>query len=142
MAAKIKEMAAANLIADATCPTDAERALALNAICDEYLAALMLSSAHCNRFSGLRTDLKNQYWYGDDCYPKTIDACLSLLNHWTTSGQQKSSSAPQSSTPNDQDNKKDNNEVLVFAQNANKPSGSSSSTATEDSSSNKNIRPT
>ncbi len=61
MAAKIKEMAAANLIADATCPTDAERALALNAICDEYLAALMLSSAHCNRFSGLRTDLKNQY---------------------------------------------------------------------------------
>jgi hypothetical protein len=37
---------------------------------------------------------------------------------------------------------KDDNEALVFAQNANKPSGSSSSTATEDSSSNKNIRPT
>jgi hypothetical protein len=142
MAAKIKEMAAANLIADATCPTDAKRMLALNAVRDEYLAALMHSGAHRDRFSGLRTDLKNQYGYGDDRYPKTINACLSLLNRWTLLGQQKSLSVPQSSTPNDQNKEKDNNGALVFTQNANKPSGSSSSTATEDSSSDKNIRPT
>jgi hypothetical protein len=139
MAAKIKEMAAANLIPDAMCPTDAECALALNAIRDEYLAALMLSGAHRNRLSGLCTDLKNQYGYGDDRYPKTINACLSLLNRWTPSGQQKSLRAPQSSTPNDQNKEKDNDEMLVYAQNANKPSSSYSSTALEDSSSNNNI---
>ncbi len=87
MAAKIKEMVAANLIADATCPTDAEHALALNAVRDEYLAALMLNGTHHDRFSGLHTDLKNQYGYRDDRYPKTIDACLSLLNCWTPLGQ-------------------------------------------------------
>jgi hypothetical protein len=130
MAAKTKEMAAANLIANAMCPTDAKRVLALNAIRDKYLAALMLSGAYCDRFSGLRTDLKNQYGYGDDHYPKTIHACLSLLNCWTPLGQQKSPHVPQSSTLNDQNKEKDNNEALVFAQNANKLSGSSSSTAT------------
>jgi hypothetical protein len=94
MAAKIKEMSAANSIANATCPTDAERALALNAVHDEYLAVLMLSGAHRNHFSVLRTDLKNQYRYGDDCNPKTFDACLFLLNRWTILGQQKSPRAP------------------------------------------------
>jgi hypothetical protein len=61
MVAKIKELAAANLVANAMCPTDAERVLTLNTVRDEYLAALMISGAHCNRFSGHRTDLKNQY---------------------------------------------------------------------------------
>jgi hypothetical protein len=111
IAAKIIEMAAANLIANATCPTDAECMLALNTVRDEYLAALMLSGAHRDRFSGLRTDLKNQYRYRDDCYPKTIDACLSLLNRWTPSGQQKSLCMPQSSTTNDQNKEKNNDEA-------------------------------
>ncbi len=73
-------MAAKGSIVNAASPTDAERALAVNAIREEYLAALMLSGAHRDRFSKLRTDFKNQYGYGDDRFPKTVDACLSLLN--------------------------------------------------------------
>ncbi len=77
---KINELAAARQIADAMNPTNAERALAVFAACDEYLAALMLSRAHCKRFGDLRTDLKNQYGYGNNHYPKTVNTCLSLLN--------------------------------------------------------------
>ena len=77
---KIKELHKQGLIADATTPTDDERALAVGAVCEEYLAALMISGANCDRFSLLCTDLQNQYGYGNDLYPKTTDQFLSLLN--------------------------------------------------------------
>ncbi len=80
LATKIKELADARTITDTDNPTDAKRAIAIAATCEEYLAALMLSGAHCERFGDLQTDLKNQYGHGDDRYPKTLDACLSLLN--------------------------------------------------------------
>ncbi len=80
LSAKIKELADSGAIANAMNPTDAERAIAIAAVRDKYLAALMLSGAHRERFGELRTDLKNQYGYGDDRYPKMMDTCLSLLN--------------------------------------------------------------
>ncbi len=80
LSAKIKELANAGQIINTVCPTDQEHALAVLAIQDEYLAALMLSGANRDRFDELRNDLKNQYGYGDDCYPKMVDTCLALLN--------------------------------------------------------------
>ena len=59
LASKIKELANAGTITDADNPTDAERALAVAAIREEYLAALMLSGAHRERFGDLCTHLKN-----------------------------------------------------------------------------------
>ncbi len=80
LSAKIKELADSGAIANAMNSSDAGRAIAIAAVRDEYLVVLMLSSAHHERFGELRTDLKNQYGYGDDRYPKTMDTCLSLLN--------------------------------------------------------------
>ena len=79
---KIKNLADAGNIADASNPTVVEQALAVSSVRDEFLAALMLSGANRERFGALRSDLKNQYGYGKDCYPKTTDTCLSLLNRW------------------------------------------------------------
>jgi hypothetical protein len=58
LSAKIKELADSDAIADVKNPTDAKRTIAIAAVHNEYLAALMLSSAHCERFGELRTDLK------------------------------------------------------------------------------------
>ncbi len=80
---KIKELHAQGLITDAANPTNDERALAVGAVREKYLAALMLSGANRDKFSLLRTDLQNQYGYGSDLYPKTTDQCLSHLNCWT-----------------------------------------------------------
>jgi hypothetical protein len=54
--------------------------MAVNLVWGEYLGALMLSGANHDRFSLLRTDLQNQYGYGNDLYPKSVDQCLSMLN--------------------------------------------------------------
>jgi hypothetical protein len=58
---KIKELHKQGLIADATTPTDDKRVLAVGAVREEYLAALMISRANRDRFSLLRMDLQNQY---------------------------------------------------------------------------------
>jgi hypothetical protein len=84
--------------------------------------------------------LKNQYGYGDDRYPKTINACLLLLNCWTPSGQQQQKSPCPSRGQNNQKKEKDDNKALVFAQNANKNSGSATSNAMDDSSATKSVR--
>jgi hypothetical protein len=80
---KIKELATEGQIIDPLNPTDADQAMAVNLVRGEYLGALMLSGANCNRFSLLQTDLQNQYGYGNDLYPKSVDQCLSILNCWT-----------------------------------------------------------
>jgi hypothetical protein len=131
---RIKELAADGLIADPANPTDTERALAVSSVREEFLAALMLSGANRDRFWALRTDLKNQYGYGDDRYPKTIDNCLSLLNRWQPfkESQVKTPRTPRTpTTPTDKDNADD--EALVFAQDGKK----STPTHDDDSSSRK-----
>jgi hypothetical protein len=111
---KIKVLHTQGLIADATNPTDDERALAVGAICEEYLAALMLSGANRDRFSLLRTDLQNQFGYGNNLYPKTTDQGLSLLNRWTTTPPRAKRDWTNAKAPVQP--KQEDNEALVFAQ--------------------------
>jgi hypothetical protein len=80
LACKIKELADLGTIHNAKNLTDAKHALAVSAVHEEYLPALMLSGAHQEHFGVLQTNLKNQYGYGNDHYPKRLNACLSLLN--------------------------------------------------------------
>jgi hypothetical protein len=80
--AMLKDMEKAGIIKDATNPFDSERAQTIKAIRDECLAALMLSGSNRDKFGPLCMDLKNQFGFGEDFYPKTIDQCLSLLNRW------------------------------------------------------------
>jgi hypothetical protein len=75
----------------------------------------MLSGAHRQYLGELCTNLKNQFGYGSNHYPKTLDACLSLLNHWTPSNQQKSC-IPHTPAVPDQVKDKDEDKALVFAQ--------------------------
>jgi hypothetical protein len=121
---KISELHKQGLIADANAPTDDEGALVIDAVREEYLAALMISGASRERFSLLRTDLQNQYGYGNDLYPKTTDQCLSLLNRWTVSTprtKRPDASGATATTPI----KKEEDEALVFAQDGTKPVSSS-----------------
>ena len=67
--AKIIKMANDQIIQDATAPTDQEKAMAILAVHEEYLAALMLSGANHDHFNKLRNDLQNQYGYEEDRYP-------------------------------------------------------------------------
>ena len=115
---KIIELYKQGLIANASAPTDEERALAVGAVREEYLAALMISGANRDRFSLLRTDLQNQYGYGNDLYPKTTDQCLSLLNRWTVapSRTKRADAAPTAPVLP----KQEDSEALVFAQNDSK----------------------
>ncbi len=80
--AMLKDMEKAGIIKDATNLSDSERAQAIKAVRDEYLAALMLSGSNRDKFGPLCMDLKDQFGFREDRYPKTIDQCLSLLNRW------------------------------------------------------------
>jgi hypothetical protein len=118
--AKISEMANDKTIKDATAPTYQEKALAITAVREEYLAALMLSGANHDRFNKLRNNLQNQYGYGEDRYPKTTEACLSLLNCWKVS----TTPSPQLHTPcTTTPPKPEEDAALVFAQDATKSGG-------------------
>jgi len=134
---KIKEMADAGTIKDANAPTDNEKRDAIQAVRDEYLAALMLSGSNREKFSDLRNDLKNQYGYGEDRYPKTIDQTLSLLNRWLPSSTTRTSrtnataqvNAGAGATPNQ------GNEALVFVQDGKPKPTSPNKTSNDDTSS-------
>ena len=80
LTAKMKELAASGDINDISTPTDAERALAIKLTRDEFLGALLLNGANKIRFSSLKTELSNQYGFGNDLYPKSVDQCLTMLN--------------------------------------------------------------
>ncbi len=116
LATKIKELAYAGTITDADNPTDAECAIAIAAVRE---AALMLSGTHCEHFGDLQMDLKNQHGYGNDCYPKTLDACLSLLNRWTPSTHHKTPRTLKG-TPPVAEPAKEEDKALVFDPNTKK----------------------
>jgi hypothetical protein len=111
---KIIELNKQGLIADASAPTDDERALTVGTFREEYLAAPIISGANRDRFSALRANLQNQYGYGNDLYPKTTDQCLSLLNRWTVTPSRQKRGDAQPATPAQP--KQEANEALVFAQ--------------------------
>ena len=94
----------------------------MSSVRDEFLAALMLSGANRDRFGALRTDLKNQYGYGDDRYPMTLDNCLSLLNRWQPFKESQVKTPRTPRTPTTHTNKDNiDDEALVFAQDSKKP---------------------
>jgi hypothetical protein len=76
----------------------------------------MLSSLNRDCFGELRTDLKNLYGYGKDCYLKTTDACFSMHNRWTPSAATNTPRTPRN--PPTQPPKPEEDEALVFAQDA------------------------
>ncbi len=78
----LKDMATTGTIQDASKPSNAERALAIKAVHDKYIGTLMLSGANRGKFDPLRTDLKDQFGFGEYRYSKSVDQCLTLLNHW------------------------------------------------------------
>jgi hypothetical protein len=121
LATKIKELADARTITDADNLTDAERAIALAAVHEENLAALMLSSAHREQFGDLQMDLKNQYGYGDDRYPKTLNACLSLHNMWMTSTHHKTPCTPKGTPPFTEQAKEEKHWFLLKTQRNHSP---------------------
>ena len=108
---KLKELAAAGEVSSATNPTDAERMVAIILVCDEFLGCLMLSGANRDRYAALKTDLHNQYGYGEDLYPKSPDQCLTLLN-WRSDTPARS---PRHKDPKPAPIKQEE-EALVFAQ--------------------------
>jgi hypothetical protein len=114
--AMLKDMEKIRVIKDAANPSDLERAQVIKAVHDEYLAALMLSGSNRDKFGPLRMDFKNQIGFGEDCYPKTIDQCLSLLKRWghTPPAPSNSQRTPQGAQTSTNDPKPE--EALVFAQ--------------------------
>ena len=133
---KIKTLALDGLIKDPTNPTDEERSLAVSAVKEEYLGALMLSGSNRDRFNALRVDLQNQFGYGNDLYPESPDQCLSLLNRWTVATparpKRNEAAAPAAA--------KQPNEALVFAQDGDKPKSSSKDDTSHKSSSTSSIK--
>ena len=133
--AKLKEMLETTppTVIDITAPTDTERAAAIKAVRDEYLAALMLSGCNKDKYTSLRNDLRNDFAFGDDCHPKMIDQCLSLINRWATTTTPTSPRAVPKPTQPAHDGTPA--EALVFAQgdskvnNNSKKSGSSASSS-------------
>jgi len=65
---------------DPKVPTDDKLATAKATVRDKFLAGLMLSGANYNCYNVLRYELANQYGFGNNLYPKTVDQCLTMLN--------------------------------------------------------------
>ena len=79
----LKAMEAEGTIADADNPTQADLKKATEKFREEYLAALFLSGANSARYESLREHLSNLYAMGDDKYPKTVVACLAMLDRYS-----------------------------------------------------------
>ena len=80
VAQKLQEMQHDGTCLDTNTPTKDELASEHKFVCDEFLATLMLSGANRDRYGALRNELVNQYGFGNDLYPKTIDQCLTMMN--------------------------------------------------------------
>ena len=117
VAQKLKEMHAAKLCNDPAKPTNKELAAAHKDVCDEFIAAHMLSGTNHDRYGALRNELANQFGFGNDLYPKTPDQCLTMMNCRMDSVpcQPCAPRQPQGEQP-----VKADKEALVFAQGADK----------------------
>ena len=112
---ELKKMETNGKCLDPASPSDHELAAAKATVRDEFLAGLMLSGANRDRYSALRNELANQYGFGNDLYPKTVDQCLTMLNR-------RKEAAPRANRPPQQQReptpKPPDDEALVFAQGA------------------------
>jgi hypothetical protein len=112
----MKDMHKEGTLADPDAPTDDERIEAMKAVCEEFLGVLMLSGANRDKYSALKNELANQYDFGNDLYPKSMDQCLTMLNHCMVNPTrpQPRPLHPPGTPPKAQD------EALVFAQGSDK----------------------
>jgi hypothetical protein len=116
----LKTMHTEGLCSDPDNPTEVELAVARATVCEEFLAGLMLSGANRDRYNALQTKLADQYTFGNDLYPKTVDQCLTMLNRCKDPSsrtprnvQQQQQSRAGTGTPKQED------EALLFAQDSN-----------------------
>ena len=65
--------------ADPTNPTDAEKATAIMAAREEYLAISFLMKSDKKRYGSLLVDVENEYTRGIDSYPKTLSKAYDML---------------------------------------------------------------
>ncbi len=120
VAQKLQEMHAAGDCQDIARPSPDELAIAHKCARKEFFAALMLSGANRVRYGALRTELSNQYTFGNDLYPKTVDQCLTMMNRRMDSAPRQLCGPPHH--PPIEQPIKTNDKALVFAQGTNKPS--------------------
>jgi hypothetical protein len=100
---------------DPDSPSDAELTAARKYVREEFLAALMLSGANRDRYAALQTELANQYGFGNDLYPKTVDQCLKMMNR-----RMDTPVRPQQQQQQRDPQPKQEEEALVFAQGSDK----------------------
>jgi hypothetical protein len=112
---ELKQMEAAGTCVDHAAPTDAELAIAKATVRDEFLAGLILSGANRDCYKILRYELANQYGFGNDLYPKTVDQCLTMLNRLKDAAPRHPRNAQQQHQQRDA-NPKPDDEALVFEQ--------------------------
>ena len=118
VAQKLRDMQADNKCADPNNPSKDELAETHKIVCNEFLVALILSGANRECYGLLRNELANQYGFGNNLYPKTVDQCLTMMNQRmdsTPARQQHGPQQQQHSLPNI----KQEEEALVFAQGSN-----------------------
>ena len=118
---ELKNMEVNGNCLDAANPSETELATAKATVRDEFLAGLMLSGANRDRYNALRYELANQYGFGNDLYPKTVDQCLTMLNRRKDAAP-RTPRTPQ--PPRDPTPKPAEDEALVFAQGADKSKSS------------------
>ena len=118
VAQKLQEMHAAGDCHDVASPTPDELAIAHKCVRDEFLLALMLSSANRDRYGALRNELANQYTFGNNLYPKTVDQCLTMMNRRMDSTPRLPCGPPRQ--PPGEQPIKTKDEALVFAQGVDK----------------------
>ena len=110
------KMESEGLCLDAKSPSDAELATAKATVRDEFLAGLMLSGANYNRYNMLRYELANQYGFGNNLYPKTVDQCLTMLNRRKEANPRQPRNPQQQQQQQHEVAPKTDDEALVFAQ--------------------------
>ncbi len=93
----------------------------------------MLSGANRERCGALRTKLANQYGFGNDLYPKSIDQCLTMMNRRVDATPPCQKRGANSQQPPHNVNQEE--EALVFAQGSDKPSPAKATSSPSKSSS-------
>ena len=117
---KLTEMQTNSKCTDPDNPTSAELATAHKLVRDKFLAALMLDGANRDRYGALRNELTNQYGFGNNLYPKTVDQCLTMMNRCIDGTPNRPGRGQQQPQKQDQPIKQEE-EALVFAQGSDKP---------------------
>jgi hypothetical protein len=88
----------------------------------------LLSGSNRDKFGPLCIDLKNQFGFREDPYPKTNDQCLSLLNRWrhTPPAPSNSLCTPRGAQTSTHDSKPEEALVPVQSSSSKKPSAKDS----------------